>query len=61
MKHLTPEEVVAIVGSGQFDDLIGTVEDAHLEAKSGIYPDTDRGRMELAKDVCSAIVPCWRA
>lgn len=40
--------------SGEFDILVGLVEDEHFDAKSGKYDfSDDGGRLELAKDVSS--------
>ena len=49
---LSVVEVQSILQSGDFDRLIGTLEDEHLECKSAPYQlDQDRQKMELAKDV----------
>jgi len=45
-------EVLAILQSGDFTQLLGVLEDDHLECKSFPYNlDQDREKMELAKDV----------
>lgn len=45
-------DIWSILGSGDFNQLIGGLEDDHLECKSAPYNLTeDQGKMELAKDV----------
>jgi hypothetical protein len=45
-------EITSILECGNFDQLIGGVEDEHLECKGGHYQlQQDTGKMELAKDV----------
>jgi hypothetical protein len=47
-----PAEVLRIVAAGDFDRLIGVIEDQHIEFKEQPYlPLDDERRMELAKDV----------
>jgi hypothetical protein len=47
-----PAEVVQIVESGEFDGLIGIIEDEHNEFKEQPYlPLNDERKMEFAKDV----------
>jgi Schlafen, AlbA_2 len=51
-KTFAVSEVDAILGSGRFEELLGGVEDGHLECKAAPYQlDQDRQKMELAKDV----------
>jgi predicted HTH transcriptional regulator len=51
-KTFAISEVDAILGSGRFEELLGGVEDGHLECKAAPYQlDQDRQKMELAKDV----------
>ena len=51
-RNLTPEEVVTILESGNFDDLIGVVEDEYVEAKQEPYQLVDEhNKQELAKDI----------
>jgi hypothetical protein len=51
-KKLNTDEVVAILESGNFDALIGVIEDEHLECKAGSYRlEHNRQRQEFAKDV----------
>jgi schlafen family protein len=51
-KTLSINDVDEILISGRFEELIGGVEDEHLECKSAPYQlDQDRQKMELAKDV----------
>jgi hypothetical protein len=51
-KMLSVSEVDAILSSGRFDNLLGCVEDSHLECKAAPYQlDQDRQKMELAKDI----------
>ncbi len=51
-KYLNPEEVKAILESGNLDELVGAVEDEHLECKGALYQlKHDHHKQELAKDV----------
>lgn len=51
-KRLSPEEVTTIVQSGDFDALLGAMEDHQLECKSSPYRlDDESEKFELAKDV----------
>lgn len=51
-RNLTPEEVVTILESGNFDDLIGVVEDEYIEAKQEPYQlEDEHNKQELAKDI----------
>src|SRR5437867_1462031 len=56
VRRLTPSEIQAILDNGTFEELIGTVEDEHLECKSAPYQLAhDHQKQEIAKDV-SALV-----
>jgi Putative DNA-binding domain len=49
---LSTSDIEEILNSGRFEELIGSVEDEHLECKAAPYQlDQDRKKMELAKDV----------
>src|SRR5438128_1102865 len=49
---LTLEEVTAILEKGEFDELVGAIENEWLECKAAPYQiNTDHQRQELAKDV----------
>lgn len=51
-KRLTVEQLAAILAQGSFDDLIGAVEDDHLECKAAPYQIAqDHQKHEFAKDV----------
>ncbi len=51
-KQLTPQEIAAILAHGTFDDLVGCLEDEHLECKAAPYQlQPDHQKYELAKDV----------
>lgn len=51
-ENLSPTEVKAILDSGNFDELIGAVEDERLECKGKPYQiKKDHQKQELAKDV----------
>lgn len=51
-RHFTTEEVLEILHSGEFDRLVGAIEDEHLECKAAPYQLAEnRQKMELAKDV----------
>lgn len=51
-KHLEPEQVRAILERGNFDELVGTVEDERLECKAAIYQvQDDHEKQEFAKDI----------
>jgi len=51
-KNLSPDEIEAILKSGNLDELIGAVEDERLECKSAPYGlKYDHQKQELAKDV----------
>src|SRR3990172_12257982 len=51
-KRLTVEQVAGILAQGSFDDLIGAVEDDHLECKAAPYQIAqDHQRHEFVKDV----------
>jgi hypothetical protein len=52
VRRLTPSEIQAILNKGTFEELIGVVEDEHLECKSAPYQLAhDHQKQELAKDV----------
>lgn len=53
MPRLIPlEEIASILTAGDFNRLVGGLEDEHLECKSSPYNLTEeQGKMELAKDV----------
>lgn len=47
-------DVIAILKSGSFDELVGVIEDGHVDFKSQPYKlDTEVGKFELAKDVAA--------
>lgn len=51
-RFLTIEEIVSLLESGGLNDLLGVMEDDHLECKAAPYRlGQDREKMELAKDV----------
>lgn len=51
-KNLDPDHVRFILKSGHFNELIGTVEDEHLECKAAPYQlQSEHQKQELAKDV----------
>jgi hypothetical protein len=51
-RELTPEDVVAILQAGDFDGLLGVLEDNHIECKRAPYQlDSDHVKLELAKDI----------
>lgn len=51
-KRLTPSEVAEILRRGTFDDLVGALEDEHLECKAAPYQlQHNHQCYELAKDV----------
>jgi hypothetical protein len=50
---MDPASVKARIDSGDFDFLLGLVEDARVEGKAEGYKADDLGRSELAKDVCA--------
>jgi hypothetical protein len=51
-KRLSPEEVTTILQSGDFNALLGAMEDHQLECKSSPYRlDEESEKFELAKDV----------
>lgn len=51
-KHIEFEQVLALLKERRFDDLIGAVEHDQFDAKSHPYIlDSDKRRLELAKDV----------
>ncbi|NOT96228.1 MAG: ATP-binding protein, partial [Nitrospira sp.] len=52
LKKLSLEDVQQILESGEFDSLIGTQEDDHLECKGEPYQlDINHAKLEFAKDV----------
>src|SRR2546426_8525943 len=52
VRRLTPSEIQAILDKGTFEELIGAVEDEHLECKSAPYQlANDHQKQELAKDI----------
>jgi predicted HTH transcriptional regulator len=51
-RFISPSELTAILQSGDFNRLLGGLEDDRLECKSAPYNlDHEREKMELAKDV----------
>lgn len=51
-RFIPPPELAEILQSGDFDRLVGGIEDEHLECKSAPYNlERDNEKMELAKDV----------
>lgn len=51
-KTISLNEAEVLLGSGKLDDLVGVVEDVHVECKGAPYQLTKEvDRMELAKDV----------
>lgn len=53
-RTLTPEEIIAILARGAFNELRGVFEGDRFDAKSKPYPiDKAYGKLELAKDVVS--------
>jgi TRAP-type mannitol/chloroaromatic compound transport system substrate-binding protein len=50
-KQLTPSDVVEILKKGTFDELVGALEDEHLECKAAPYQLLREYQCyELAKD-----------
>jgi Putative DNA-binding domain len=53
-KNVGPDQVRTIIESGHFDELIGAIEDQHLECKAALYQlQHEHQKQELAKDVCA--------
>jgi len=51
-RQLSPDDVTGILRSGDFDQLLGSVEDHQLECKEAPYSlDQESDKFELAKDV----------
>lgn len=51
-KQLDTSQIVTILKSGDFDELVGTVEDDHFECKAEPYRiEDEHQKFELAKDV----------
>ncbi len=49
---LSVDEIEKVLAYGDFDHLIGVIEDERLECKSGPYTlENDHQKLELAKDV----------
>lgn len=49
----TPQEILEILHSKDFDELIGLIEYSQFDAKQKYSLDSDRGKYELAKDVAA--------
>jgi len=55
-KRLNPSEVAEILRRGTFDDLVGALEDEHLECKAAPYQlQHEHQKYELAKDVSMVV------
>ncbi len=55
-KQLNPSEVAEILRRGTFDDLVGALEDEHLECKAAPYQlQHEPQKYELAKDVSMVV------